>query len=451
MNDTRKFVVMAALVTLLALAMRELFVLATIVDAPIRGDIRDYVAYAWNLVEHGVISGTYPGQGMPVPDAYRSPGYPMLIALAMRIFPQSPDWVAVGPWYALTLQFQVVLGTATVVLVMATVREWLKPGWAIAAGLLLALWPHHVAATGALLSEVTFGFALVLACFAVARGLRPGHRPGWFVLAGVAFVYAWLVNPIVLFFPPFVALVLWTWKQRAGAALLLAIFLVPVVALGVRGAALGGSKGSTQRATVNFVQGSWELYHPAANRFRTGDPIAAAIMQEIDAETQLLERDPVAGMSKIVARWRNDPTGYGWWYLRKPVLLWSWQIKLGANDLYVLKVRNAPLDRIPVLRAVVRAYQILNPLMTALCLGTALALCIVGYRRAALRPAMIVAALAIYVTLIHTVLQAEPRYANAYRPLEAMLVVTALAWLAGRRERLSQGPAVPTGSVVSPR
>lgn len=47
-----RFTLLLALVATLAFLIREYFVLFGIVDQPIRGDIRDYVSYAWNLVEH---------------------------------------------------------------------------------------------------------------------------------------------------------------------------------------------------------------------------------------------------------------------------------------------------------------------------------------------------------------------------------------------------------------
>jgi hypothetical protein len=47
------------------------------------------------------------------------------------------------------------------------------------------------------------------------------------------------------------------------------------------------------------------------------------------------------------------------------------------------------------------------------------------------------ALLFLYVTAVHVVLQAEPRYAISYRPVEMLLAVSALAWaIAWLRSRL---------------
>src|SRR5688572_3357785 len=133
-----RFGVLLVLLGLLAFAIREAFVLQAIVDVPIRGDIRENVAYAWNLVTHGVYSSTLPPQA-PVADSYRLPGYPWLIALGMKLFPQDPAWTSIGAWYPFVVQMQVVLGALTAVLVSVLARHWLSSSWAIAAGLLLAL------------------------------------------------------------------------------------------------------------------------------------------------------------------------------------------------------------------------------------------------------------------------------------------------------------------------
>jgi hypothetical protein len=151
-------------------------------------------------------------------------------------------------------------------------------------------------------------------------------------------------------------------------------------------------------------------------------------MDEIDAETRELQRDPVAGIARVMRRMGDDPGFHAKWYLKKPWVLWGWKIRLGASDLHYHVVRNSPLDRNGTLRAVVATYRALNPLLTTMTLACGLWLIVLGVRRSNMLPAAATGALAIYVTLVHEVLQAEPRYATAYRGLEAVLVVTALAW-----------------------
>lgn len=432
-----RFGLMVGLVALLAFAVREHFVLATIVDEPIRGDVRDYIAYAWNLVTHGVYSGTYPPE-IPVPDAYRLPGYAWLLAAGMVFWPQDTGWDQLQGWYTFVLQVQVVLGTLTAVLAVLTARRWLQPAWAVFAGLLVALWPHHVAATGTLLSEVTFGFFLMLGCYAFARAWE-SRRGAWYAVAGGAFGYAYLVNPLVLFFPICLAAFTFCKHNKRGGAWMLAVFLVPVVAFALRGTLLTeNAKGSGSRAKTNLVQGSWPQYHDAITK--SGYPNARAIVDEMNAEIRTLSDSTPVGLSRIAARVTEDPIRYARWYVfEKPWLLWDWSIRVGSGGIYVLDVRRSPFDRAGLFRAVSAAYRTANPLLSFLTLAAVLAVPLVALRRPLPAPLTAVAALCLYFTAMHALLQAEPRYAISYRPFEALLVASAAAWLSSEFLRRTGG------------
>lgn len=434
-------------VVLFAFLIREYFVLATIVDIPIRGDIREYVLYAWNLYHHGIFSMAPPQwEALPIPDAYRSPGYPWLLTLSMYLRPSGNDW------YVLALQMQVLLGTATVWLTILLGRHWLNQGWALAAGALLALWPHHVAATGALLSEVAFGFTLMAGLYWFATAMEQS-RQRFFVLAAIAFGYAYLINPLIALFPPVLALWAWRDKGRRLALVFIAIFLIPVLGFALRNAQLDQSALADEalpgRAAINFVQGSWPQYHQAWQAQRFGDPIGVAIIREINTDTKLISERPVAGIKSITRRLASDPVYYGSWYLwRKPLLLWDWEIRMGPGGPYVLVVRNSPLQTHPLLRICSGILRTLNPLLTLSTLAGMLCLAAGSLLRKGWAPpaAVAPAALALYLTAIHLVFQAEPRYANAYRGIESILVMGVFAWTVAAAQRLWNGriPQAPT-------
>ncbi len=64
----------------------------TTIDGPIRGDARDYVAYAHNLKAHNIYSRTWPDPSsvtQPVPDAVRSPGYPVFLSFFIDLDKQN--------------------------------------------------------------------------------------------------------------------------------------------------------------------------------------------------------------------------------------------------------------------------------------------------------------------------------------------------------------------------
>jgi hypothetical protein len=305
----------------------------------------------------------------------------------------------------------------------------------VRAGVLLALWPHHIAATGTLLSEVAFGFTLLAGLYCGGMAWK-SNRKAWWLACGACFGYAYLVNSLVVFFPLLLAAAA-AWKRhRAGAGLLALAFLLPVVLLAWRNAGIApAADAPIGRAPLNFVQGSWPNYHKAHSLYYRGDPTAVAIMQEIDREAALLEQDPREAARQISARLASAPLWYLRWYAwDKPRLLWDWNIRIGHGGFYFQDVRRSPLDRSP-LRPLFQGFKALNPVFTLLALLGGIAV-LADARWRGGTAARIVAAMLWYLTLIHVVFQAEPRYANAYRGIEAVMIVVALAWCAGFLRRL---------------
>jgi 4-amino-4-deoxy-L-arabinose transferase-like glycosyltransferase len=435
-HGRRNFLFLVVMIGMLALLLREYFVLVAQVDAPIRGDIREYVAYAWNLLHHHTFSATPPGSAVVVPDAYRGPGYPLFLAVTMLA------GEAGNRWYFVALHAQALLGAATVLMGIALGRHWLSRGWSLIAGVLMALWPHHIAATGALLSEVVFGFALMLALLSTAEAARR-RSTGWAIAAGVAFGLAWLVNPLILLFPPLVAIAFWRVGIGRQAACMLAIALLFAGAWAGRNATLPPQPDVPGRATTNFVQGSWPLFLRALNDAgRTGpdaSPIPRRIVQAVDEETRLVARDPRAGLHSIADRMALDPAYYARWYaFEKPWLLWDWDIRVGTGDVYYHEVKHSPLETHPLLHAIKTTLHALNPAIFLLSMLATVGFIVIGLRRPAsaeLAP-LLVALFIAYVTLVHTIFQAEPRYAIPYRPMQLLLAVAAVAavidWLRGR-------------------
>ena len=150
-------------------ALRLYVVNNTTVDTPYRVDAADYYNYAYNLRHYGVYSrdgrSVLKRHAAPVPDAVRSPGYPLFLTL-----------------FALLL--------AVVFCMLAAVERWRhRPGSAaLVAGLLLG------AAT--LTRPVLELYLPLLLAFMVA-GLKTPHRwrPAVLLAAGFALVYVpWVVR-----------------------------------------------------------------------------------------------------------------------------------------------------------------------------------------------------------------------------------------------------------------
>jgi len=86
----------------------QVFQPANMINA--RADAVDYYDYALNLSRYVTFSKARPGEEPPSSDSFRDPGYPVFLAVWMRIYDQ---W---DTWYAAVLLSQALLSSLTVVL-----------------------------------------------------------------------------------------------------------------------------------------------------------------------------------------------------------------------------------------------------------------------------------------------------------------------------------------------
>lgn len=421
------------LVGLFAFGLRWYYVAHAVVYEPIRGDAIQYHAYAWNIAHHGIFSQAPPHSPTVASDSFRDPGYPLFLAIWLRLFASFPIW------YPAVLMSQALLGSITVVLLMAGARGWLPDRWLLAAGMLMAVWPHSVTMTSFLLSETLFGFLCALAFYCLGRSFRSGSA-NWAALAGLGFGAAALTNAVLIPFASLLALAL-LWRKAATYRVLLALALASVAlpaTWSIHNMQLpAGDASSTGRAMLNFVQGSWPAYHRAYRLSVVGDPSARLTLQAIQHEYDVMHASPAKGMVLVARRFGSNPLRYLAWYLRKPADLWAWSIRMGQGDIYEYPTLRSPFDNQPALRAMVSICQAINPLLMVL----ALVGCLLALRRhAAARPfAFATTLLALYVTAVYSLLQSEPRYSIPFRGFEILLAIFAVqgltAWLTAVRRR----------------
>jgi 4-amino-4-deoxy-L-arabinose transferase-like glycosyltransferase len=444
--------VVVALITLLALALRWYYVNTALVVAPIRGDAIQYYSYAWNLVHHGIYAGNPPGSAVIVPSDFRDPGYPLFLALWMKLF-SNP-----ALWYAVVLLSQSVLGALTVLLTMQLGRHWLNRRWSAAAGVLLAVWPHNIVITSNLLTETLFGFLCVLAMLICARACKR-QNTSLAGVAGLCFGAAALTNAVLLPFGVLLALYL-GWRRlvprRIWATLCIGALVLPgtwaVRNMQITAPAEGQT--STDRALMNLVQGSWPTYHTAWQEKIHHNPKGLPTLNAIGAEYTLLRSSPRAGIDTIAHRLRADPWHYVAWYaLEKPWLLWDWRIRIGRGDIYVFPTLNSPFDTQPAMRALVSVCHTINPLLAALALLCLLVTVVRRWRGHSTQsngqPALeATLGLLVFITLVYSVLQSEPRYSIPFRSFEMLLAMTACSWIVSQitttrsSERNSSAPSI---------
>ncbi|SKB42804.1 hypothetical protein [Luteibacter sp. 22Crub2.1] len=422
-----------AIATLAAFALRCWFIHGATIDLPARGDAREYLTYASNLVRFHVFSAET--AGMPVlPDSYRDPGYPAFLT----------PWVA---WigepslrYSVVAFVQAGLGAVTVTAYLLIARRWLNAGWLLVLAALLVCWPHSVTMPAYLLSETLLGFLLATGLACLAEGLAR-QRMSWLQGGALLFGCAGLTNAVVAPFLPLLAAAGCLARpamRRQYATLLLVSLTLPGIWM-IRNLATvhvtAATTSSSSRAMINFVQGSWPEYHDSWQAGLRGDSVGIATSKRIDKAVTLAVRDKQAGLAKIADRLRNEPVCYALWYASKPWHLWSWAMRIAAAPLYVFPTRHSPLEANILARATTLAAQALNPWIALAALsGSFLA---VSGR--ALRPLIIPALLLLYVTVVYSIFQAEPRYAVPFRGSEFLLAIGSVNWLF-RRARAAVPP-----------
>lgn len=458
-RQRRRFVAIATLIVLLAFCIRATYLVSAKVEYPIRGDVNQYVLYAWNLTHRGVFSTALPDAPDAAPDSYRGPGYPLMLALTMRLAGHSELPLRPGPnglmvlgydtdtWMWLALAAQAILGTFTVFVTMLLARFWLSRNLTLAAGLMVALWPHLVTFTGVLLSETLFGFTVVLSLWLLFRAERK-RCALTMAFAGASFGAAYLVNPVIGLFPVIIAAMLAIRGSRRFGAILLLTFMVFPVGWGLRNAGLTGSESMTGRAADTFVIGSWPQFYDAYNS-RFDNEISARIMALENEEQTTFANEPMRGLTMMGERMMTDPAYYARWYLlTKPYLFWDWSIRIGWKDVYFLPTNRSPYVRIPVLSAIKQAYEWSNPLIFLLAAAAVFGVGFANIFRVRSAPfaQFSLAILLFYLTAVHVLLQAEPRYSIPYRPEEVLLALTALGWLLSKfaaTRRRGPTPAKP--------
>lgn len=159
------------------------------------GDSREYIALARNLVSsHSFTRDTVP----PLrPEIFRTPGYPLLLALPFAVF---------GPTLVWPLLLQLLLSLVTVLLTRKLAIELgLGSVTSAFAALLVGLSPNLAFLSSKLISEALF-MPLLLVCVLLLNHYRLTGRTRDLIGTGVCSGLLILTRPIATFFPLLLAL-----------------------------------------------------------------------------------------------------------------------------------------------------------------------------------------------------------------------------------------------------
>ena len=422
MRTTERGVLVGVVVTVAAV-LRAGFVSVARVHVPLRADAGEYAQYAKNLCMHGTysVSAAVP----PAPDSFRSPGYPLFLALCR--------WLGGdGNWQLLATALQVLLGTLTVLLVYRLARTVVEFWPALVATALCALSPHLVVGCEYLLTECVTTFVVVAALWLVFGASSRARL----VAAAAVCGFAVLCNEALVFLPLAIAWPLL--RTGRGRALLftLAAF-VPFAAWSVRNRVQPLERTGSERATASISHGSYPGMVFRDPRWfgypYLEDPEQPAFGASWESLREVLGRRVAA-----------DPWRYFVWYAcEKPVWLWGWRLVQG-DDVLVYQVIDSPYERQALMRAthpVRRWLHVPVMVMAALgALGTALL-----HRRHRSWQLHVLGLVAILGTLAYVPVIPDPRYMHAFRPVLFVLTAAAGAAVVARwRARADRPPPSPT-------
>jgi hypothetical protein len=401
-----------------------------LVPPPIRADAGDYFMYAYNLYHHGIYSRDHRGLSEEIkttdilPDAVRSPGYPLFMALFMGDQP-------VPIILAKVLFSQVLISTLTVALAYLMYRRFLNFFCATSAALMTALSPHLIVVNIYLITETLFCFFLVIAAGWVNV---TSSRPSWKTAAvlGGLLAAGSQIRPILQYFPLLLALDIYAAAPNRGGAkgavALLLGFLLLVAPWFVRNLATLQQLSDDTLKVAFLHHGIYTDFMYDYNRETYGYPY------QFDPRSSEIGRSTATVAAEIAERFRQAPAENAvWYFLKKPVAFWSWDIVQGQGDIFIYAVERSPYFDRPLFAWSHRLMKLLHfPLISLGMLGCVLVWLPAATRRIgseALPVLRFISLLLIYFTALHVVGAPFPRYSIPLRPFIYGMAIFSAAFL----------------------
>ena len=392
-------------------------VLGTPIDGMVYGDGLKYLNYAHNIKHHQTFSHAAPtaaGGDVITPDKLTLPGYPAFLAVLME--DGQNELLSRGSYERIRLA-QAALGVVTTLLAFCLALQVLPFGWAVAAGLLTATLPHLAVADTHLLTEPLFTSLMLASVLAVVLALRPGARIRSFVVAGLLIGLASLVRPQLQMLPLLALLAVVSCRRLRPR-------LIPVL-VGVACFAAVMSpwlirNARTPDAGPNLLL--MTLYHGSFPGFMyKDDPRTFGYPYRFHPQNQRLAREPLTFADHLLHEVTTEPSTYlRWYFLGKPAYFLAWSMVEGPGDIFVYPTRDSPYFHDRFLKATRSLHFLLHwPLMLLGLAGAVLVLWkgarFVDIRR---RPAVVaLAALAVYLVVLHSIGAPYPRYNIPFRPI----------------------------------
>jgi 4-amino-4-deoxy-L-arabinose transferase-like glycosyltransferase len=414
-SQTRIAAIIVLIVFAIGFYLRSESIWGTQVDKPIRADAKEYFIYAYNMQKHHTYSKQVDSVAdpdiRPVPDAFRTPGYPIFLALSGKI---EPNLRTVNK----ILVRQMILSFFTLIIAYFYFRKMYAPHWAAGACFMLALSPHLIVSNSYILTETLFCFLLVLVCWVYAVHDKRGSM--WLLAAvGMVIGFTSLVRPSLQYFP---VVLIPVFVHRHGfkkglhhfAVIILGFALVfsPWVIRNI----ISVNKTSDKSLMISF------LHHGMYPDFTYKDVAKSyGFPYRHDPATPEIGKDTRSILKEIVRRFREEPwRHFKWFAFKKPVTFWSWNIIQGQGDVFIYPVLQTPYETEKAFYWSHRFMYLLHwPVLLMSAIG-----CIFAWLKQIrpvcseerIRIAQFTSILLVYFTLLHMVGAPFPRYSVPLRP-----------------------------------
>ncbi|WP_146617629.1 hypothetical protein [Rhodoplanes serenus] len=330
----------------------------------IRADAVEYYLSAYNLVHLGIYSrspGSLANPPRPVvPDGYRPPGLPLMIAPFMAMWPDHDGILS------RVQVVNVVLGAGTAMATFAAAAAVLPLTAATAVGLAVAASPHLVAFSVYMLTETPAAFlvALVLAVAALGvPGGGPWRRMLFFLALGALIGLLALFRPIFLAFAPVAGLAFLGRRQVLWAMLFVSLGAAGVVSpwLIRNAVSVPANSGDADLVATTVLDGSYRGYR------YNDDPKTFPYPRFADPNFEAARKSLGLAWPQVRDRIAADPAGMiAWYLLEKPAFLLQWSNVDGVGDVFVYAVERTPFRSDLVFRAVHDIYEIAHPVVLLL-------------------------------------------------------------------------------------
>jgi type IV secretory pathway VirB2 component (pilin) len=319
------------LVSLFSLYLNLTAVANTRIDGLIRGDSKEYLAYTFNLLFHGVYSIAGPMETPPQPDAIRPPGYVLFIAPLLDL--NQVDFGVNSVLYA-----QAFIGALTTLISMLLFVR-MMPFWsAILCGIVVAISPHLINATVYMLTETLFAFVLASHVYTLVLAKEKDSLP-FYAASGLLLAVSWLIRPTTMLLA-FVYILIFgssilksKLNWRAVACLVLPFFLV-FSGWSIR------NEISTGRMSDPLLTRQFIYHGSYINLMYQDRPETYGYPYRYDE----VELNTTADAIEItIEHFKADPARFIYWmFIGKPITFLSWDLTESVGDAFIYTPLESP-------------------------------------------------------------------------------------------------------------